>query len=256
MSRKALPILSGAVLLGSLFLPWYGLAGAQPSLTISAWTAFSATDVVLAVLAIVIAAVPPVRVAAAWIAVVLVAGRLVHPPVAGLFELSFGGFVGFAGALSAAWPGRLRVGEVLAGVGGLVLVLALGLEWYEFALTDAVGPNEPDPVDPANGWIQDSSGWAVFTRLDLALTALGALFLAVPLVAAREHKEGQSLFMFVSVTAAAIGWLAIVLVAARMLAPPEPITEVVAGAWIALVGAVIAWAGALLATRRPEPDVD
>ena len=62
--------------------------------------------------------------------------------------------------------------------------------------------------------------------------------------------------MFVSVTAAIVGWLAIVLVAARMLAPPDPITDVAAGAWIALAGAVIAWAGALLAARRPEPDVD
>ena len=67
---------------------------------------------------------------------------------------AYGGFVGLAGALSAAWPGRLRVGEVLAGVGGLVLVLALGLEWYEFSLIDAVGPNDPDPVDPVNGWIE------------------------------------------------------------------------------------------------------
>ena len=125
-----------------------------------------------------IAAAPPVRVVAAWVAIVLIASRLVYPPMPELLEPSVGGFVGLAGALSAAWPGRLRVGEVVAGMGGLVLVLALGMEWYAFALTDAVGPNEQDPVEPVSTWISDTSGWTVFTRLDLALTAFAALFLA------------------------------------------------------------------------------
>ncbi|MDA0173129.1 hypothetical protein OJ998_28770 [Solirubrobacter taibaiensis] len=245
MWRKTLPILSGAVLLGSLFVPWYGLAGAPLSLSLTAWGAFTVSDWALAVLAVVIAAAPPVRAVAAWIAVVLIAGRLLYPPMPELLEPAYGGFVGLAGALSAAWPGRLRAGEVVAGVGGFMLVLALGLEWYEFALTDAVGPNEQDPTEPVSTWISDSSGWSVFTRLDLALTALAALFLAVPVTRWRP----------VAIAAAAVGWLAIVLVAARMISPPDPITDVAAGAWIALAGAGVAWAGALLATRRPDPDV-
>ena len=169
MSRKALPILSGAVLLGSLFLPCTARRGAAVS-TISAWTVFWVTDVALAVLAVVIAAVPPVRVAAAWIAVVpspvawcIRPSRVLSSPTAG------------SSASPARSPPPGRAGCALgntAGVGGLVLVLALGLEWYEFALTDAVGPNEPDPCDPVSGWIQDSSGSTVFTRLDVALTAL------------------------------------------------------------------------------------
>lgn len=243
MWHKALPILSGAVLLGSLFLPWYTLAGFD--LSQPAWDVFTVTDVALAVLAVVIAFAAPVRVAAAWIAAVLIAGRLLQRPIPEVTELAYGGFVGLAGALSAAWPGRLRVGEAVAGVGGLVLVLSLGLEWYSFSLIDAVGPNDPDPSESVNRWIIDSSGWIVFTWLDVALTALAALFMAVPVTRWRP----------VAFAAAAVGWLAIVLVAARMIAPPDPITDVAAGAWIALAGAVVAWAGALLATRRREPEV-
>ena len=180
--------------------------------------AFTVTDLALAALAVVIAAVPPARVAAAWIAVVLdrqparctrrcrsylalVVRRVRRPRGRALRRL--------------AGPAARGRGDSPASAGSC---------WCSRSGWSGTSSRSRTRWDrtsrtrrSVSGWIEDSSGWAVFTRLDLALTALAALFLAVPVGAATRTVA--------IARGPAVGWLAIVLVAARMLAPPDPITD-------------------------------
>ncbi len=167
-------------------------------------------------------------------------------------EVTYGGFVALAGAVLAAWPGkaRFRPGELIAGLGGLGLALSLAIHWYS---VDRERLPEPRTEQEAEGLllIFSSSAWTSFAVLDVVLAVLATLMLLVPLTRS----------VAAAVVASAFGWLAVLLVAVRIAWPPVDFVEPFAGAWVALVGALVGWVGAWLALRdestpgAPAPNI-
>jgi len=246
--------LGGLILLGSLFLPWYRIyegiitieiegAPSPPPPTPrswleSAWESLALLDFVLAVLAVLIVAVPRLRTYAAWAAVVIVATRLIEPPDYGDAGRSWGGFVGLAGALLAAWPARRpRLSETLAGVAGLALLLALALPWYG----STVGSLYPGGDTRYADVRIDHTAWQQLAVIDVIVASIAVLAL---LVALRGTASAALL--------KAVGWVAIVLVAARIVFAPDLYTTTY-GAFVALAAAAIAW-GAAWPAGKQAPD--
>lgn len=118
--------LSGAALLGSGFLGWYGDPGAGGELT--AWQAFSVTDLFCALAGIaglsvgVIAAThasvsypvagSALATGAGLIALVLVAYRLLNPPGDGDLDLLAGAWIGLASSAGVVLGGVLGMKEL------------------------------------------------------------------------------------------------------------------------------------------------
>jgi hypothetical protein len=119
----------GVVLLGSLFLHWYGFAGAGgPIHPLTAWQAFSAIDILLALIAALAIGVPitsavarspakPVAFAlgtsvGGFLAVLLVLFRLIDQPGNHrLVTVQAGAWVGLAGALITLVGGWLALAD-------------------------------------------------------------------------------------------------------------------------------------------------
>ncbi|RKQ87761.1 hypothetical protein C8N24_5790 [Solirubrobacter pauli] len=239
----------GLVLLGSLFLPWFRIHQQFGVLRIegepspppptprswleSAWGSLALLDVVLAALAVVIVLVPRLRVYAAWAAVAVIATRLVELPEYGSAERSWGGFVGLAGALMAAWPERRpRPAEALVGGAGFVLLLSLALPWYGATLATLY----PGTPVPDAGTRLEWTAWQRLAVVDVLVAAIAVLAALVALHGAAPAARLK-----------AVGWLAVVLVAVRIVIAPAPYTTDY-GAYVALVAATVAWGAAWLAS--------
>ncbi|HEV3071005.1 MAG TPA: hypothetical protein VGY76_06220 [Solirubrobacteraceae bacterium] len=123
---------------------------------------------------------------------------------------------------------RLRVGELLALVGAVCVIVALTLPWYE----------------NANGKL---SAWATFgpAVVLLLLAAAGALVLVVATVTERS----TALPIAAAVWGTLLGFSGVVAAIVRVLERPEHATELCAGAWLALVGAVAILLGCWQAMR-------
>lgn len=245
-------IAAGAlVLLGSLWLDWYRVEipepprGSFPMTTLvvydagegsasgSAWSLFSAVDVLLALLAaaLLVVAVRPInpwrpRVLAA-IAAVVVLFRFIVPPY-DLLEPGFGSFLALAAVLAiVAWPDpgrRVTLAQRTAGLGGFALLLSVGLMWF-----DAM---------PSTGWTRyapiDDEPWDEIVSGLVAVLAVPALL--VPWRPGLARVAGTT------------GWLALGLVIGRLVFAPNDQTFAL-GALVALLAAAVAWAGALLSAR-------
>jgi hypothetical protein len=121
-------------------------------------------------------------------------------------------------------PHRLDAGGVLAAIGGAVLVASLFIDWY---------PGE--------------SAWTVFETLDivLALIALAAIASVLPLRRPGEPAAGGLVpgALLPVLAAAAL----VIVVVSLVNDPPAARGESPeAGVWIALAGALLLAAGALL----------
>ena len=112
---------------------------------------------------------------------------------------------------------RVRIGEIVAGVAGAVLLLSLFLEWYT-----------------VRGRAEGLTAWGAFAFVDLlvCLVALLGIALAVSQVAGR----GPALPVAIGVITATLGLAATLLVLYRILNQPGPndAIGVGAGAWIGL----------------------
>lgn len=120
---------------------------------------------------------------------------------------------------------RLRGGELLAGVGAVVLFVSLFLEWFG-------GPH-------MSGW--SSLGWLV-----LALATL-AVALATWLVAATAAGRPITQIVAADVLAATVAPIAVIALALRTLVFQPGVDGVVSvayGAWIGLAGALALALGA------------
>jgi hypothetical protein len=123
---------------------------------------------------------------------------------------------------------RLRAGEWLAGLSGLVLLVALFLPWY----ADEAGSR---------------TGWQALGALDVVLALVALSALAIPVVTA-FHRVPALPLAHQSLTVL-VGLLAVVLVLIRVLNMPDWADGREWGLWVALAATVGVVAGGLLAMR-------
>jgi heme A synthase len=130
---------------------------------------------------------------------------------------------------------RLRAGEWIAGISGLVLLMALFLPWY----SDGDGSR---------------TGWQSLGALDVVLAVVALAALAIPVVTALERAPAVPL-AHESLTTL-IGFLTVVLVLIRVLNMPDWATERDRGLWVALAATLGIVTGGLIAMRdeRLSPD--
>jgi hypothetical protein len=123
---------------------------------------------------------------------------------------------------------RLRAGEWLAGLSGLLLLVALFLPWY----SDSAGSR---------------TGWESLGALDVVLAVVALSALAIPVVTALQRVPAVPL-AHQSLTSL-VGWLAVVLVLIRVLNMPDWAAGREWGLWVALGATIGVAAGGLLALR-------
>jgi hypothetical protein len=123
---------------------------------------------------------------------------------------------------------RLRAGEWLAGISGLVLLGALFLPWYA------------DDADSRTGW--QSLG-----ALDVVLALVALAALAIPVVTATQRVPAVPLALQALTTL--VGLLAVVLVLIRVANMPDWAVEREWGLWVALGATLGIVVGGLIAMR-------
>lgn len=129
-------------------------------------------------------------------------------------------------------PERINASQVLVIVGAVVLLVSLFLDWYEPSFDGQSG----------------LTAWAVFELLDIVLAGLALAAIATALPVRGERGPG-------TVVAPWLPWIgvaALVLVVVTLLNDPPAARDrsLEIGAWIALVGALVLAAGALLSVAR------
>ena len=135
-------------------------------------------------------------------------------------------------------PTRLRSGEILAGLGALLLLVTLFLRWY----TGTDGSYLPQ-----NGW--GSLGWLALVPIVLAFAAALAL-----VIATLTEGDSSAIPVAIGVVTVPLGLLAALAVAVRLLAEPglgsgltDAQVEVELPAFAGLAGAVAILVGAWIA---------
>jgi hypothetical protein len=139
----------------------------------------------------------------------------------------------------------VRPGEPIAALGGLLTLIALALPWYA-----ATGPNWSLDVErpPATtGDLPTFSAFAAMTVIDFLIAFIALLAILVPIASAASSGPAKS--VAAAVLASAFGWIAILLVLFRIVDLPGEQLELRYGAWLALAGTIIAWAGSWLSLR-------
>jgi Na+-transporting NADH:ubiquinone oxidoreductase subunit NqrE len=131
-------------------------------------------------------------------------------------------------------PRRLRAGELLALAGAVCLIVALTLRWYEA------------PSGNLSAW--DTFGVAVAL---LILAAAGALALALATVTERT----AAIPVAAAVWSTLLGFIAVIAAIVRLLERPDHATELCAGAWLALAGALAVLVGSWLSMRDERPEL-
>jgi prepilin signal peptidase PulO-like enzyme (type II secretory pathway) len=117
---------------------------------------------------------------------------------------------------------RLRLGELLALLGAICVIVALTLPWYE------------NPQGKLDAW----GTFGVGVVLLMIATAL-----ALVLVLATVTERSTALPVAVTIWSILFGTLAVIAAIVRVLERPDNATSLCAGAWLALAGAVLIAAG-------------
>jgi hypothetical protein len=120
----------------------------------------------------------------------------------------------------------MRRAEPLAGLGGLLLLVSLFLPWYSGS--------------------EDFTGWQALAVIDVLLAILAVPAILVPVLSLATHGPAKA--VGIAVIASATGWLAPLLVAFRLVFPPDSL-DLRYGAWLALAGAILGWVGSWLSLR-------
>lgn len=142
-------------------------------------------------------------------------------------------------------PARLRQGEILAGVAGLILLVVLfAVPWYGLSGTFA-------PTAASLGLPTTSTGWDGLTTIRwlLLLTALAALALALAQAACR----GPALPACLGVVVIVLGFISTVALIVRVgldLPGPSHVVERRAGAFIGLAATALILVGGYRSLRQ------
>ena len=126
---------------------------------------------------------------------------------------------------------RLRIGEWITAISGLVLLVSLFLPWY----------GAQDPSGPA------LTGWESLAILDIVLALIAAGAVALLLITATQRLPAVPLAFNVFVVLA--GMLAVMLVLVRVAALPDGAGERDWALWLGLAGALGVLIGSLIALR-------
>jgi hypothetical protein len=142
---------------------------------------------------------------------------------------------------------RVRIGELVAGAAGVVLLASMFLDWYSVTPELLVGGVDK----PASG----VNAWGAFSIVDLLL-ALVAL-LGIALAASQVVGRGPALPVALAVVTTTIALAGSLLLLYRIINQPGPneVISVDAGAWIGLAAGVAVFLGAWLSLsdERPRP---
>jgi hypothetical protein len=141
---------------------------------------------------------------------------------------------------------RLRAGEWIAGVSGLVLLVALFLPWYggEAGSPPPAGWTVYGPLDNGAAAL---TGWQSLGALDIVLAAVALAALAIPVVTAVQRVPAVPL-AHQSLTTL-VGFLAVLLVLIRVLNMPDWAVEREWGLWVGLAATLGVVSGGLIAMR-------
>jgi hypothetical protein len=148
-----------------------------------------------------------------------------------------------------------RLGEILAGASGTVLLVSLFLPWYREKseiCPPAGGGDCPDPQSAG-------SAWAAFSALDVFL--LVAALAAIGLLALELTQRTPAIPIAWAAVTAPVGLAATVWVFVRTLNPPDTEVEPLF-ALLGLLAAAGVTAGCALSMRdegfglRPKPGID
>jgi hypothetical protein len=139
--------------------------------------------------------------------------------------------------------GRLRTGELVAGAGGILLLVALWLPWYAVDLPLPV----PAAVARHARSLPELTAWDAFAIVDVLLAAFALLALALALVTAVARGPAKPVALAV-VTAGAAP-IATLLVLVRLAFHPSAHELLRYGAWVGLVAVLLAGGGAWLALK-------
>jgi hypothetical protein len=127
-------------------------------------------------------------------------------------------------------PRKIDAGELLAALGSLLVLIALFLDWFAFAGGDDL------PFGAS------ATGWEAFESLDLIITALALVALAVT---ASSFGAGWPLSPRILLP---IGALLVAIIAIQLAEPPPLVRglDLETGAWLGLAGAVLVLIGGIL----------
>jgi hypothetical protein len=133
---------------------------------------------------------------------------------------------------------RVRTGEIVAGVAGLVLLAAMFLDWYS-----------------VRGRAEGLTAWGAFSVVDV-LIAIVAL-LGIALAVSQVVGHGPALPVALGVITTTLGLAASLLILYRILNQPGPndVIDVAAGAWVGFAAAMGVFLGSWLSLsdERPRP---
>ncbi len=129
---------------------------------------------------------------------------------------------------------QLRLGELLALAGAVLVIVSLFERWYEA------------PVGNLDAW--DTFGPGV-------VLLLAAVCAALAMVLSALTERSTALPVSIAVWTVLLGLLAVIAAIVRVLERPQHATHVCIGAWLALAGAVLILAGAWQALRDERPSL-
>jgi hypothetical protein len=140
-------------------------------------------------------------------------------------------------------PHKLRAGDVVAGLGGVVLLVVMFFPWYDFL----PGVYSGGRTITDDNTVQNA--WQAFSILLVPLVATALLGIAVFLTTLFERSSGPPVVALVF--AAAIGSMTCVLVLIRVINPPGPNfgADLRWGAWAGVLCTFAVAAGAWWSLR-------
>ena len=138
---------------------------------------------------------------------------------------------------------KVRAGDLLAGLGGIALLVVLFAPWYDFLPGVYTGTR----TIPDNNTVQ--SAWEAFSLLDIVLT-LTAL-LGIVQLATTAFERTTAWPVAAEVFLAAIGALVSLWTLIRVINPPGPnfAADLRWGAWVGLLCVLAVTAGAWWSMR-------
>jgi hypothetical protein len=131
---------------------------------------------------------------------------------------------------------RLRAGEWIAALSGVVLLVSLFLPWYGAG---------------ADG---DASGWEALAVVDIALALVAAFGVSLLVVTAAQRVPAVPIAL--SAIGTLVGLIGVVLVLVRLADVPGGFDGREIGVWLGLLGAIgiVAGGGVAMRDERLSPD--